>query len=505
MLDLAAQSRSIELRSNFEYYAPHVLKVKDEATGLLVPFQPRIAQRYLHQRAEEQKRVTGKIRLLVLKGRRQGISTYIEGRFYWRTSMGRGLQARILTHEQDATDVLFGMTKRFHTHCPPQLQAHTKNLSAKALTFDLLDSEFLVATAGSKDTGRSANTHLFHGSEVAFWPNAADHMLGIGQTVPNAPGTEIFLESTGNGIGNLFHQMWQDAVRGVSDYGAVFIPWFWEHKYRLPFPAGWRPDGATTDYGEAYGLDLQQLYWRERKTLTDFRGEESSFDQEYPATAELAFRRQSVETLFKIARIEKAMHHKPDIEGIGPKIMGIDPAEAEEGGDDTVFALRQGRRVLEVRRFHGKNTMEVVALAARAIDDWRPDYINVDAGGLGSGIADRLIELQHRCYRVLFGERAIEQDLYHLRRDEMWGEMVKWFEDDVQLPNDESLKADLCGPIKDEDASLRFKLETKKAMRKRGLKSPDGGDALALTFATPVNAREKRPNRWRDLRNWRTL
>ena len=184
MLDLAAQSRSIELRSNFEYYAPHVLKVKDEATGLLVPFQPRIAQRYLHQRAEEQKRVTGKIRLLVLKGRRQGISTYIEGRFYWRTSMGRGLQARILTHEQDATDVLFGMTKRFHTHCPPQLQAHTKNLSAKALTFDLLDSEFLVATAGSKDTGRSANTHLFHGSEVAFWPNAADHMLGIGQTVP---------------------------------------------------------------------------------------------------------------------------------------------------------------------------------------------------------------------------------------------------------------------------------------------------------------------------------
>lgn len=496
------RARAVELGGNFEYYAPRCLKVKDENTGLLVPFQLRIAQTYLHSRAEAQRARTGKVRLLVLKGRRQGISTYIEGRFYWRTSMSRGLQARILTHLQEATDVLFGMTQRFHDNCPEHVKPSTKNESAKALTFDKLDSEFLVATAGSKNTGRSANAHLFHGSEVAFWENAVDHMAGIGQTVPNAPGTEIFLESTANGIGNMFHQMWQDAIRGTSDYEAVFIPWFWEDKYRLPVPASWRPDGEELDYAEAYGLDLSQLYWRNRKTATDFRGESSYFDQEYPATAELAFRRQLSDTLLKIARVEKAMGAQ--VEAVGPKIMGIDPAEAEEGGDDTVFILRQGRAVTGYQRFHGRNTMEIVALAARWITEWCPDYINVDAGGLGSGIADRLIELNHPVSRILFGERAVERDLYGLRRDEMWGEMVRWFADPVQLPSDEAFKSDLCGPIKDEDSSLRFKLESKKAMRKRGLHSPDAGDALALTFAIPAVGVRQTMNPDRG-GNWRVL
>ena len=63
------------LRTNFEYYAPHCLKVKDEDTGLLVPFVPRVAQRYLHEKAEDQKRRTGRGRLLVLTGPPPGLSS----------------------------------------------------------------------------------------------------------------------------------------------------------------------------------------------------------------------------------------------------------------------------------------------------------------------------------------------------------------------------------------------------------------------------------------------
>jgi hypothetical protein len=63
-------------------------------------------------------------------------------------------------------------------------------------------------------------------------------MAGIGQTIPNEPGTEIALESTGNGVGNLFHGMWQDAIRGESEYIPVFIPWLWQPEYRLDAAAG---------------------------------------------------------------------------------------------------------------------------------------------------------------------------------------------------------------------------------------------------------------------------
>ena len=499
------RAKAVLLGSDFGYYAPRCLKIKTKA-GQVVPFTMNRAQMYLHERIEEQRRATGKVRVLVLKGRQQGISTYIEGRYYWRTSTNAGKRAYILTHMQEATDNLFAMTKRFHDNCPDPIRPSTRNDSAKALTFDRLDSEFSVATAGSKDTGRSGTGQYFHGSEAAFWANASDHMAGIGQTIPNESGTEIILESTGNGLGNLFHSMWVDAVRGESDYLPVFIPWFWQPEYKLIPPGGWRPDAEGLEYVELYGIGLEQAYWRDRKIKTDFRGETSLFDQEYPATAELAFRRQALDTLLKIAVVERAMK-QTDLEAVGPRIMGIDPSESEsENADDTVFALRQGRVVHEFRRFHGKKTTEVVALAARAIQEWQPDYINVDAGGLGSGIADRLIELGYEANRVLFGERAIELDLYGLRRDEMWGEMAEWFKDAVQLPYDMAALSDLTAPAKDEDGSLRFKLESKKAMKKRGLKSPDAGDALALTFALPVTtSAHKRPNRSLEQTNWRVL
>jgi hypothetical protein len=506
-LSAAAKAKALLLATDFTWYAPRCLKIKTKV-GEVIPFELNRVQLYIHDLLEKQRRTTGRVRALILKGRQQGVSTYIEGRFYWKTSTNRGKRAYILTHMQEATDNLFSMTRRFHDNCPDPIKPSTKNESAKALTFDTLDSEFSVATAGSKDTGRSGTGQYFHGSEVAFWASAADHMAGIGQTIPNEDGTEICLESTGNGMGNLFHSMWVDAVRGESDYIPIFVPWFWQPEYRLLPPAGWTPDPEGIEYCELYGIGLEQAYWRDRKIRNDFRGETTLFDQEYPATADLAFRRQALATLLKISVVERAMKTK-NIEAIGPKIMGIDPAESEEDlGDDTVFCLRQGRVVHEFRRFHGKHPMEVVGLAAKAIEEWQPDYINVDAGGLGSGIADRLIELGHPAARVMFGQRAIELDLYGLRRDEMWGEMAEWFKDPVQLPYDMAALTDLTSPAKDEDGSLRFKLETKKHMKARGVKSPDAGDALALTFAQPVakttNMR-KRVNRTNDVTNWRAL
>lgn len=503
-------AKAVLLKTEFAYYAPRCLKIKDK-DGKIVPFVFNRAQQYLHQKIEEQKERIGKIRALVIKGRQQGISTYVEGRFYWRTSMGRGKRAYILTHEDKATANLFGMTKRYHDNCPDVLKPHTKNHSEVALTFDVLDSEFSVATAGSKETGRSGTGQLFHGSEVAFWPNDVSHMAGLGQTIPNEDAngntidTEIFLESTGNGMGNMFYHMVQDALRGESEYIVIFIPWFWQAEYKAIPPATWVPDPDNIAYMELYEITKEQAYWRERKTKTDFKKDYKWFDQEYPATIELAFRRQAQESLFSLELVEKAMRNK-DIEAIGPKIMGIDPAESPQG-DDTVFVLRQGRVVSKMKRFHGKNTMEIVGLAGLAIAEWEPDFINVDAGGLGSGVADRLIELGHPVQRVLFGERAYDDELYSIRKDEMAGEAKEWLENQPnQIINDDALKSDMVTPGFSHDSSLRLKVETKEHIKNvRHLPSPDGFDAFCLTFATKVSTYKKKPNRTLETPNWRTM
>jgi hypothetical protein len=140
----------LRLRDNLEYYAPRCLKLRSKSGGI-IPFRLNEAQRYLHSQLEEQKRRTGRVRALILKGRQLGASTYTEGRFFWLVTHRRGTKAFILTHLDDATNNLFGMAKRFYEHCPEVVRPALAASNAKELVFNLLDSGYKVGTAGSKE------------------------------------------------------------------------------------------------------------------------------------------------------------------------------------------------------------------------------------------------------------------------------------------------------------------------------------------------------------------
>ena len=95
-----------QLRDNFQLYALNCLKIRTKS-GAIKDFEINEAQQYLDQRVNEQLARTGKVRAIILKGRQQGISTYIEGRLFWRVSNNAGRRAFILTHEAEATNNLF--------------------------------------------------------------------------------------------------------------------------------------------------------------------------------------------------------------------------------------------------------------------------------------------------------------------------------------------------------------------------------------------------------------
>jgi hypothetical protein len=72
----------------------------------------------------------------------------------------------------------------------------------------------------------------------------------------------------------------------------------------------------------------------------------------------------------------------------------------------------------------------------------------------------------------------------------VWGKSKEWLElpGGVQIPDSDALQADACGPGYRYDSLTRLVLEKKEDMRRRGAKSPDEWDAVALTFAKPVAA-----------------
>ena len=164
------------LRDDFQLYARECLRIRAKAAagkaGAIKPLTLNRVQRHLHERIERQLKRTGKVRAIILKGRQQGCSTYVEARYYWKVTHSFGSRAFILTHEQAATDNVVEMGERCHHHCPDVVRPSTGAANAKELYFDGLESGYRVGTASTKATGRSSTIQYFHGSEVAFWPHA---------------------------------------------------------------------------------------------------------------------------------------------------------------------------------------------------------------------------------------------------------------------------------------------------------------------------------------------
>lgn len=503
MSSLPDRERQIRkrLKDEFEHYAPRCLRIRTKS-GEVTPFALNRSQRYLHQKLEEQRQATGKVRALVLKGRQVGISTYISGRFYWRVTHSKGIRAFILTHLDTASDNLFGFAKRFHENCPALVKPTTGHSNAKELSFSKLDSGYKVATAGSAEVGRSETIQLFHGSEMAFWPNAEKHSAGIRQAIADVEGTEDIRESTANGIGNSFHVAWKAAERGNSEFMAVFIPWFWHEEYVRAAPEGWEPPPDWAEYERVYELSREQTYWawHKNRDMAPLVGGTPDtpcwqFRQEYPANADEAFQTSGENAFIDPELVVKA--RKAKVEGYGPIIVGVDPARG--GGDKTGIIDRQGRRIgghICKRIDYG----DLMAVAGQVVREVRAignvSKVVVDVTGLGAGLYDRLREtLGDIVEPVNFGERALERDKYSNRRAEIWDKLREWFSDPagVQIPDLDELHGDLTAPVRGNGATRfdsvgRLVLESKDHIKERVGFSPDLGDGAALTFAVDVAA-----------------
>ncbi len=469
------------------YFAEKFLKIRDKA-GQLVPLKLNRAQQYLHAQIETQRAQTGKVRVIGLKGRQQGYSTYCAARFFHQVSLRTGRRAFIMAHEARASNNLFGMVKRFHEHLPEVLRHPLSATNAQELNFAGADSGYRVVTAGSQDTGRSATAQLLHASEVGFWANASSHLAGIGNTVADLPGTEIILESTGNGVGGGFHSLWQKAEMGEGEYIPIFVPWSWQDEYRAEVKGTLDLDEHDELYKETYGLDLAQMQWRANKIATYEQGLEWLFDQEYPAVPALAFQTPTRNPLISPTIVQRAVNSGYATRQ-GAFVIGCDPAEGVNR-DRTAIVFRTGRVVWRTESHSDIDTMEAACLLAKYFQEFQPDAIIVDRIGIGSGMVSRLRELNVPVIGAHSGEKAREPDIYLNKRAEMWWEMLEWLKDTpCRIPNDPGLISDLSAPGIKLHSSSRKQLESKESMANRDVRSPDIGDALALTFAEPVQPR----------------
>jgi len=475
-----------KLKANLPFYAENCLSIKTKS-GEIIPFVFNRAQLYIHKRLEEQKRLTGKVRALVVKGRQQGASTYISGRYFHQTSLTPGLDAFIMAHISDSTRHLFEMAKRYYENAPPAIVPKIDTLNERRLVFAGIRSGYSVGTAGSAQIGRGLTIQRFHGSEVAFFENTDEITTGILQAIPDVAGTEIILESTANGVGNMFHAM---AMAGLgdnpeSDFITIFVPWFWQDEYTKIPHMDFEMSEEEEKIANLYSLNEGQIYWRRRKIMDTFRGDVWKFRQEYPCSVQEAFVVSGV-TLLSAEQVATARACKAR-DASSPIVIGCDPARNK---DRTVIVIRRGREVIRWIKYDTMDEMSLAGILASLIDKYQVMKCFIDTG-YGYGTIDRLRELGFGQYvtGVHFGSKSLQPDIYSNKRAEMGDSVREWFaEGGVKIPDDDEFHMDMLAmpPLSPKGSRGVLAFPPKEKIIETFGRSPDVFDALMLTFAFPV-------------------
>ena len=308
-----------KLQANPLLYFENCLKIQNFGTGELIPFKLNEVQQIMHSMMQRQLAEHNHVRMIVLKARRFGISTYVQGRYFRHAAMNHNKVVQITTHSKAATDVMFAMTRTMEQNLPLEIKPQLKYSGRRDLHWGSeeggLNSSYSLSTVGGREV-RGSKIDYLHCSEVASWSGGGeDYLLGLLNCVVQGFETEAVIESTAQGVGGVFHDMYWDAAEGNSGSERVFFPWYIYSHYTKPFNSEEEKEKFKNELGQdkRYGgeeesalldmyckydvgdevkefkITLENLNWRRQCIKTQCQNDLRKFHQEFPTTARESF------------------------------------------------------------------------------------------------------------------------------------------------------------------------------------------------------------------------
>ncbi len=286
---------------------------------------------------------------LILKARQLGFSTAIQGELF-RAVVTSSASTLTLAHVNSTTQALRRMANGFYYGIPEQIRPRRDYDNSTIATYPDFKSEAMIATAGSRNTGRGVTTTHIHGSEVAFWSDADAILKGALQSL--SPSGYVVLESTPNGASGWFYEQCMKAIDGDSSWRLHFYTWFDHDEYTLDIEQPLSLDDTESALVARHNLTHGQIAWRRQKIheigLT-------AFTQEYPEDAHSCFLTSGNNVFGDINHVLYKSTLTAPIDG-HVYVAGIDWGQ---NNDYTVISIMD------------TNTMQEVALARYRQERWQ--------------------------------------------------------------------------------------------------------------------------------------
>ena len=368
--------------------------------GWTAPLRANEAQRLFERRR-------GK-RNIVLKARQMGLTTWAAARFFLKTITHPGTLTLEVAHTQEAAEEIFRIVHRFLDWLPEELREgplRTSRANVHQLVFPGLDAQYRVVSAGDRNAGRGLTVQNLHCSELARWPGDPTETLA-GLRAAMAPGAELIVESTPDGVGGCFYEEWQKA--GETGMVRHFFPWWLERRYRAEAVDEKSLTDEERGMRERHGLDLRQIGYR-RKIRADLRG---LARQEYAEDAESCFRATG-ESVFEIAAIEGRLETAPapaarrrngELEVWLPPVpdkqylVAVDPAGGGSEGDYSAAQVLELETGLQCAEFAGHvGGLELARLVTELAREYNRAWVVVERNNHGSGV---LAHIESSCKDV---------------------------------------------------------------------------------------------------------
>jgi hypothetical protein len=357
--------------------------------GSTEPLKANAVQREFERRRGE--------RNIVLKARQMGLTTWVAARFFLKTITQPGTLTLEVAHTQEAAEEIFRIVHRFLDWLPEELREgplKTSRANVRQIVFPEIDSQYRVVSAGDRNAGRGLTVQNLHCSELARWPGDPGEILA-GLRAAMAPGAELVLESTPDGVGGCFHEEWQKA--GETGMVRHFFPWWMEQRYRTSAVEKASLTEEESELMARHRLDLEQMGYR-RQIRADFRG---LARQEYAEDEESCFL-ASGDSVFELAAIEARLAEMPapvelrrngELEVWLPPLKGkeylvaVDPAGGGSEGDYSAAQVLELETGLQCAEFAGHiGGLELARLVTALAAEYNQAWLVVERNNHGSGV-----------------------------------------------------------------------------------------------------------------------
>lgn len=228
---------------------------------------------------------------LILKARKEGFSTEVEAEFLHACIFGRNENCVTMSATWPDTVIHMDRIKYFLDTMGLKDYPFTIDLDKQnqhELFFPHSNSRYWIGTSGSTTFGRGRDITKLHLSEVAHYQNQ-EVLTGILEAC--TPNARRVLETTANGVGEVFHRLWRESKdpNSGSPWKRHFFSWFDDptNSMAIPYGVTFRMTDLEEKMKNRYSLTNEQVYWyrMKRNSMTD----KALMPQEHPCNDQEAF------------------------------------------------------------------------------------------------------------------------------------------------------------------------------------------------------------------------